>query len=67
MADDIVTRLREKTERSLHTGSDLPSSLLIEAADEIERLRAERNKWEKLAKERNPYSLRNLVRRRYGM
>lgn len=41
MANDIVTRLRKRTERSLHTGSDVPSSLMLEAADEIERLRAE--------------------------
>ena len=38
MSDDIVTRLRERAERSLHTGSDVPVSLMREAADEVERL-----------------------------
>lgn len=37
------------------------------AIDEIKRLRADRDKWEKLAKERNPHSWRNLVGKRYGI
>lgn len=41
MADDIVKRLRERAERSSYTGSDVPCSLMIDAADEIERLQAE--------------------------
>ena len=41
MTDDIVTRLREK-----YSGQ-LP--ICLEAADEIERLRAERIRWEKIA------------------
>jgi hypothetical protein len=34
---------------------------------ENQSLRAERDKWEKLAKERNPNSWRNLVQKRYGI
>lgn len=41
MADDIVTRLREK-----YSGQ-LP--ICAEAADEIERLRLDRQRWRKIA------------------
>lgn len=40
MADDIVTRLRNETD-DFHI-----FNLVIEAADEIERLRAERSHWQ---------------------
>ena len=41
MTDDIVTRLRDCT--------DYDCELLGEAADEIERLRADRDRWRSLA------------------
>jgi len=60
-ADDIVTRLRICR---LEYGT---GEVCVEAADEIERLRAEVDKWRKIADERNPHSWRNLVKKRYGM
>ena len=41
MSDDIVTRLREHKEDEAMLGNDWLVSVLAEAADEIERLRAE--------------------------
>ncbi len=58
MAEDIVTRLREGLfqegtgcgEYGCYTSeSDLTNRDLIEAADEIERLRAEVTRWKELA------------------
>lgn len=43
MTDDIVTRLRNETDDFRIFG------LVLEAADEIERLREDRNKWKALA------------------
>lgn len=46
MRDDIVTRLR-----NWHTEHDsaFPRPIDLEAADEIERLRADRDRWQKIA------------------
>lgn len=46
MSDDIVTRLRMF---SLDDGTDALNKLLAESADEIERLRDERDKWQLMA------------------
>jgi hypothetical protein len=46
MSKDIVTRLREMITNLEKT---VPQTLMIEAADEIERLRAEVNLWMKSA------------------
>ena len=46
MSDDIVTRLRMF---SLDDGTDALNKLLAESADEIERLRADRDRWVEIA------------------
>jgi len=46
MADDIVTRLREHANGDFEKTSEFMLGL---AADEIERLRADRDKWRGLA------------------
>lgn len=51
MADDIVTRLREHWEDEKMLGNDLLAEALGFAADEIERLRADRDKWKGWAQE----------------
>lgn len=45
MTDDIVTRLREECE-----SLKVDVQVVREAADEIERLRAERDRWREVAK-----------------
>lgn len=75
MTDDIVTRLREELAHRLRWhvrrgGYECMCEtcvFLMEAADEIERLRAEVDKWKKVSRERNPKSWSNLVRKRWGM
>lgn len=73
MNDDIVTRLRECwcpeaiSDRGLFDPACDHDGVLGEAADEIERLRMEVDKWKKVARERNPKSWANLVRKKYGM
>lgn len=52
VTDDIVTRLRERGEWDTHPmgGREwFPDDLCEEAADEIERLWAERDKWRSIA------------------
>ena len=49
MTDDIVTRLRERSRRFWKTGLDIPAFEMAESADEIERLRADRDKWQAIA------------------
>lgn len=49
--DDLVTRLRERSRRFWKTGLDNPAFEMAEAADEIERLRTEVDKWRKVADE----------------
>ena len=46
MTDDIVTRLRVAT---VADSADSIYKSMTEAADEIERLRTERNRWRRLA------------------
>jgi len=48
MTDDIVTRLREVACDNRGCGND-PHCRLCDAVDEIERLRAERIRWERIA------------------
>lgn len=67
MTDDIVTRLRERAVILFSNGADGNAFIDEQAADEIERLRAEVDKWKKLAEEQNTHSWRNLVQKRYGM
>jgi hypothetical protein len=52
MSDDIVTRLRElaaKQDAKWCDPTDAPLTMYQVAADEIERLRAERDKWRSIA------------------
>jgi len=46
VTDDIVTRLREEADSWCH---DSAVRVFLEAADEIERLRADRDRWRDLA------------------
>lgn len=48
VTDDLVTRLREEADSWCH---DSAVRVFLEAADEIERLRAERDKWKGWAQE----------------
>ena len=49
MSDDIVTRLRETEAYWKGTASHEDFVICGEAADEIERLRADRDRWRKTA------------------
>ena len=50
MTDDIVTRLRKQIPIPLEVAdTGAPAYLIAEAADEIERLRTERDRWRELA------------------
>lgn len=49
MSDDIVTQLREHWEHETMLGNDLLAEALKVAAYEIERLRADRDRWQKIA------------------
>jgi len=49
MTDDIVTRLRDNASHLRRIGYTADGDEIAEAADEIERLRADRDKWRGLA------------------
>lgn len=49
MSEDIVTRLRNETARCQASPCDCQCPNLNAAADQIERLRDDRDKWKKLA------------------
>ena len=49
MSDDIVTRLRERIPYAIHPHVLAEAKLLSDAVKEIERLRKERIRWERIA------------------
>lgn len=51
MTDDIVTELRKRAVILFSNGVDRDAFIDDEAADEIERLRADRDRWRHIAKE----------------